>query len=532
MRILSLLYVYFLVLDSKGSVLVPEPEDVKIVSNNFIHILQWSPRKGTQTGTVYKVEVWYDHSRIVLISHSGTSLDISKHMKDIHKRYQIKLWATFGNSLSSEVVTYFSPLTDTTIGPPILSLSGCGDCLNISIDLPNRQSAPSFFYQAISFSISWWKDGEKQDNCRRPDANYLNQASNSYSYKLQHLLPGERYCVEVTPKKASLRNVQSSCSCEYTSRVEPRGVAFLVGCVLSSVLVGLCFLGFMFGLVYTGVLCKPKVRLPKALIILVPGSFLSPEDTSISVAEVEYGIEIHKMKDNKKEKAQNIYDVDEDDEEDEEGHHAYMEREGPKDSKSTESTSVYKVSDLSESSGFEDAPRDTSETTSLVQIQNDEDEGYGPAGALVLLTENSNPQTENEKKKITVQIKEKEEEDDHCGNVNLWSVVLKSMQPEEEKADDQSEAQEPLLPLILRGARQDSLSAAKPQTGSSLELHSAILFHEETELQSDQEDEHDVSDTSVCERMRTGYMASHRGTIGTENCSSEDEDCTSDYMTR
>ncbi|KAF5903288.1 interleukin-20 receptor subunit alpha-like isoform X1 [Clarias magur] len=483
-----------------GSVSVPKP-DAKVVSNNFIHILQWSPGKGTQPGTVYNVKVGSDQLR----SLGGTSLDITKYMKDIYKQYDIKLWATFGNSSSPEKNINFTPYIDTTIGPPMLSLSGCGECLNISIDLPNRQRALYMFYQAISFSISWWKDRDEQENCRRPNADQPNQVSVPYFYVLQHLLPGERYCVEVTPKQTSLRNVRSSCSCEYTSRVEPRGVVFLVGCVLSSVLVGLCFLGFMFTLVYTGFLCKSNVRLPKALIILVPGSFLCPEDTSISVAVVEYGIEIHKLKANKKEEAQNNHDVeDEDDEDDEEGHHAYMERDAARESESTGSTSVYKVTDLSGSSGFEDAPRDASETTSLAQIQRDEDEGYGQSGALVLLKENLKPRTESEERKVPVRIKEEEQGDEHCGNVNLWSVVLKSMQleeVEEKEAGDPSEAQEPLLPFSLRGACQDSLSAAKPQTGSSSELHSALLFRAQTDVQSDQEDERDVSDTSVCELL-------------------------------
>lgn len=43
------------------------------------------------------------------------------------------------------------------IGPPKLSLSGCGNCLNISIDLPNHPDSFDNFYNAITFDIHWRK---------------------------------------------------------------------------------------------------------------------------------------------------------------------------------------------------------------------------------------------------------------------------------------------------------------------------------------------------------------------------------------
>lgn len=44
-------------LSFSGIVLVPAPVNVDVLSNNFIHILRWSPGNGTQPGTVYNVNV-------------------------------------------------------------------------------------------------------------------------------------------------------------------------------------------------------------------------------------------------------------------------------------------------------------------------------------------------------------------------------------------------------------------------------------------------------------------------------------------
>nr|UOI84936.1 cytokine receptor family member b1 [Ictalurus punctatus] len=544
MRILSLLYVYFMVIDSQGIVLVPAPVNVDVLSNNFIHILRWSPGNGTQPGTVYNVNVSNNRARSI----SGTSFDISEYMKDIYRRHTIELWASFGNSSSSIVNTHFEPYTSTTIGPPELTLSGCGDCLNISIDLPTRQGAYDNFYKAINFDIRWSKVTDEKDDCHEPFTNYQSIHSLPYSYVLRYLQLGERYCVQVQPVIMSIpkHKLLSSCSCEFTSRIEPRGVAFLAGWVIGSVLVGLCLLSLIFSLIYTGFLCKSNVRLPKALIVYGPSYFLSPEETCISVAEVEYGIQIHKPKDHqhkKKEKGNGLYknndDVDEDEDEDEENHHGYMDRAVHSESESTGSRRSVSICEVAENLGgcsFEDTPTDTKETLLLSPLQYNGVKGYNQAASLDPVTKNINPSNARKGKKLRGQIKEEEEEDDDddSGNVNLWSVVLKSMQPEEEEANEPSEAKEPLLPLLLKELHEDSLTAAKPQTGSSSELHTSLLLHTQTELQTSQEDENDISDASVCDHTRTGYMASHTGTIDTQNYSSDDEeeDYASSYMSR
>lgn len=51
------------------------------------------------------------------------------------------------------------------IGPPIIFLSGCGDCLNISISLPSESSKVDQlhqFYNSVNFDINWKEAGENE----------------------------------------------------------------------------------------------------------------------------------------------------------------------------------------------------------------------------------------------------------------------------------------------------------------------------------------------------------------------------------
>ncbi|KAF7709864.1 uncharacterized protein LOC124380595 [Silurus meridionalis] len=532
MRIRSLLYVYLTVLHSRAFASVPVPANYKVSSKNFIHILEWSPGNGTQPGTVYNVKI-NDHQERNI---AGTYVDISKYMKDIHLTYKIQLWASFGSDSSAPVNINFKPSLETFIGPPTLSLLGCGDCLNINIDFPNRE-ANYYFYNAIGFLISWRKARDEKDGCHNPFTTKQNRNFMSYSNVLKHLQPGEKYCVEVQPKSNILNQFQllSSCSCEFTSREESRDVAFLAFLIFGSLLVGLCILIPLFSLVYTGFLCKLNTRLPEALNVFSPVYILFPEQMCISLVELGDGARTHKAhKDHHgkpKEKRNGLSennDDGDDDDEDEEIQNPYMDRGAQAESESTlsdRSASVSEIAENAEQYRFEGALADAKELYSPFQLHSGGVKGSNQAA----LFDTKAVDHQNAEEKPGRQMKEKEDnaENDDSGNVNLWSVVLKSMQPEEDEAD---EAGQPLLPLFLKEFQEDSYAAA---TGSSFELHT-LLIH--TEFQASEDDNNDIPVAHEGDHVKKGYMASYTGNIDAGRCLSDDDDeddeDTSGYMTR
>lgn len=234
---------------------------------------------------------------------------------------------------------------------------------------------------------------------------------------------------------------------------------------------------------------------------------------------------------------QNSDTEDEDDfDDDKVSHHGYMDRSVPSETESTSSMRSASICEVAKNSGecsIEDTPMDSKENLlSLAQHQHDGVKGYDNAASLDSVMTNSNTSKVKEEKILGGQMKEEEKdkeefEEEHSVNVNLWSVVLKSMQPEEDEADELRETSLPLLPL-LQDLQEKSLIASVPQTEHS------SLYHTRTESLTSLENETISYDTNVCDHVRTGYMASHTGTLDTENYSSEDEeeDCNSGYMTR
>ncbi|XP_050974970.1 cytokine receptor family member b1 [Labeo rohita] len=254
---LFLMSLYFTVLHT-----IPAPVNFTILSHNFKHILQWSPGINSPPQTVFNLNrsCGYRKSEQRLrLNIRNTTVDVSETFKDIYTSCTFFLWASIDNMTSSIVNKSITPYEDTIIGPPIIFLSGCGDCLNISISLPSESRKElRQFYTHVFFDISWKKAGQKE----------ANQISTSgKQYVLQNLQPGDQYCVKVRPQINSNHNTQPSAwQCEYTSKEEPKGMFYIMSWSLGAAVSGLGVLVLALSLVYTGSVCKLKTPLPKSLV--------------------------------------------------------------------------------------------------------------------------------------------------------------------------------------------------------------------------------------------------------------------------
>uniref|UniRef100_A0A8B9HDA9 Fibronectin type-III domain-containing protein n=1 Tax=Astyanax mexicanus TaxID=7994 RepID=A0A8B9HDA9_ASTMX len=163
-----------------SSNLLPTPENVTLLSNNFNHILIWSPGRGTPQGTVYSINV--ERRRVKT---NKTILDISKYI--------------------------FCFVCDSAIiGPPAVTMSGCGNCFNISFSLPVREGLwnRTNFYKGIVFYIRLKKAGEEK----------------LYNCSVKNLQLGGNYCVQAQPHINVNENTRpSDWFCAFTSTVEERG---------------------------------------------------------------------------------------------------------------------------------------------------------------------------------------------------------------------------------------------------------------------------------------------------------------------
>ncbi|XP_058642537.1 cytokine receptor family member b1 isoform X2 [Onychostoma macrolepis] len=538
---LFLMSLYFTVLHT-----LPAPVNFTILSHNFKHILQWSPGINSSPQTVFNVN--RRKPQRLRLNIRNTTVDVSETFKDIYAFCTFFLWASIDNMTSSIVNKSITPYEDTIIGPPIIFLSGCGHCLNISISLPSEsrkvdQLHP--FYNSVSFNISWKKAGQNE-------ANQI--STSSKQYVLQNLQPGNQYCVKVLPQINSNHNTQPSAwQCEYTSKEEPRGMLYLMSWSLGATMSGLGVLVLALSLVYTGSICKPKTPLPKSLsFFLIQGNitevyYLNPEQTlPESVSQLISASKNHPTENN------NPLNAEEDPEskqnEDEEN---YVNKADTEDEEEDEDNCNY-MDCVTDSSGWE---TNNSEEKAIVSILNLHTSSVIYHTKEVAMEQIHHDEfdckkqfvldmSEDRSSHLEVKIAELESKGnqdgivDVSGNINLFSVTLRALRPENDL--DEEEVCKPLLPklvesgvqelstshisLLERQNRNQQLCAPtqkEMKTDDPLQVESQdLLFLCSSDL--DMRTEHDTM---------SGYVVTHTGKMHEQNRSlSEGTDCDTDYI--
>ncbi|XP_036417803.1 interferon lambda receptor 1-like isoform X2 [Colossoma macropomum] len=557
MRVIFLLHFYFMVLDTQVIVPFPQPQNVTVVSNNFDTVLHWSPGVGTPSGTIYSVNVSTESATKKQEKCKSTTINVSNYMKNIERQYVLRLWASHGNRLSSVIEKYFTPYTMTILGPPSVTLAGCGDCLNINISLPNRVSTNESlrFYKGIRFDIHWKKAGdEKVYMLGNMDSltHQHNKTLSTYTYVLLNLERGGKYCVRAKPHHNVNKNTRiSDWVCDFTSAVEERGafVTSVAGWTAGFVLVGLGLLIITASLAYTGFFCKLKRSLPKTLMDFVSSSYLSPEEIIISVAKYyeksskpkhlhQFEERWHEEEVKENRNCRNDDHDDDEDDDEKENDCVYMYRptndsvsSATSSGQSSASTAITLCAESENSGGCSiEAEQTAFSGVTLSQLQHSEVTNITQVGLSNLRVEKPNPSKSKEAETAGGQMNKA---GGTSTNINLFSVTLKSLQLEEEVVDEACNAKEisrPLLPLLLRELEEDALYFSKPQTGMpplvGLQTHNQSQRNSQTDVLSQLKDSSET---------QTGYRAMHTGRMDPENdclLDEEEEEDFSGYMGR
>lgn len=266
MKVLLLLLCLAGLLDrSLCALTLDAPLNLTMPSVNFKHTLRWTAAPGSPPGLTYHVKV----------SCSGKGGKVVKteklwaviKLKNPHNVYILCVRSSLNGSTSpwSQGIR-FTPDLDTKITPPKVTLSGCGKCIQMNITLPkahrnNRKSETvdmRKIYPGIFYKVSW---KQKQEEA----VNFIETENQTIT--IAHLLQGTEYCVQVQPSYLNVNIFQPSpWECVFTSTVQPSRVFAVVSSVAAVVVVSLSALVLiLFGLQYTGIICKLKVALPHPL---------------------------------------------------------------------------------------------------------------------------------------------------------------------------------------------------------------------------------------------------------------------------
>ncbi|XP_070770628.1 interferon alpha/beta receptor 2-like [Enoplosus armatus] len=262
LQLLLLLHLHLVVCMS-----LPAPSNVTISSFNMEHALGFLPGPETPSNTRFTVEV-LSFRKSSWISVAGCSeltarqtCNLNRAFKDPFIRYRARVRAFTPTQTSNWTVSgQFQPLTDTVLGPPDVSVSGCGNCLLLQLRVPTtsrlRQQQLKDLYSGVDFHVQRTRDG----------AQFRLHLPYKEESVIPYLQPGVEYCVAVTVNAFFNANpVSSKTYCAFTSPPQHRSSLTMVYGLLGA----FCALGFLVtGLAVNGGKLSFKLlrrRLPRTL---------------------------------------------------------------------------------------------------------------------------------------------------------------------------------------------------------------------------------------------------------------------------
>ncbi|XP_077472991.1 uncharacterized protein LOC144086774 isoform X2 [Stigmatopora argus] len=264
-RAVCYLNVIFL-LDSVLGVLLP-PSNLSVNSVNFLHILHWDPGPATPPGVQYKV---FERLSGKLVEQSRNDCNIttatSLQLKlDKYNKYYLSVQALYnGTSSSHSQEVVFTPFEQTIIGPPIVIMTECDNCIQMNISLPKAHQSSGILNNDIlafykpKFRVLWKQDDK------------LKIYTTENSITLYNLEEGKTYCVQIETEITMNKNTEPSTWKCITSTAKLNKVpVFLSGaaCLLIFIISALTLIYCFY---YTGFFCKLQATLPRALNVSKP----------------------------------------------------------------------------------------------------------------------------------------------------------------------------------------------------------------------------------------------------------------------
>ncbi|XP_051258989.1 interferon alpha/beta receptor 2 isoform X2 [Dicentrarchus labrax] len=226
---------------------LPAPSNVSISSFNMEHTLSFLPGPGTPSSARFSVEVFSFRKNLwkPVVSCSALTArqtcNLTRTFKDPLKSYRARVRAIAPNQTSYWTMSRdFYPLTDTVLGPPDVSVSGCGNCLLLQLKIPPRMTQQlQDLYRDLILHVQRTRDGAEF----RLNVHYEEEIVIAY------LQPGVEYCVSVSVNRPTFfgsNSVSSKPYCAFTSPPSHSSSLYVVYCLLGACSVlGCLFIGFL-----------------------------------------------------------------------------------------------------------------------------------------------------------------------------------------------------------------------------------------------------------------------------------------------
>ncbi|XP_041115340.1 uncharacterized protein LOC121320780 isoform X2 [Polyodon spathula] len=335
--------------------------------------------------------------------------DLTVVFDDVYEHYaaQVQAFNETHHSNWTSMSSTFQPFSDTILGPPEVSVSGCGDCLSLQIKPPRgkgKKPLLALYYQFdYSIEVQDMKDGHKFSEI-------LEKCKGTVNHSIKLLESGREYCVKVRMYHTGM-NMNSEPSLPHCAFTSPEPVSKVPGVLVSLFIFCLLMALVVSSLVYSGFLCPLKANLPQ---VLASFTVLGANSKRVFVPEsctvVEHGCFSLMYSSIKKRSSWKHLDSSESEYSDSgeiDGYENHAIRVPGQESSSNE-------------------PVETEETITSVEPGQTLDPG-DPAQALhlVVCEDTAGPSVEQpDPEQLKPLLERRDSEEESCQNVNLFSVML------------------------------------------------------------------------------------------------------------
>uniref|UniRef100_A0A8C8SF72 Interferon alpha and beta receptor subunit 2 n=1 Tax=Pelusios castaneus TaxID=367368 RepID=A0A8C8SF72_9SAUR len=252
----------------KTSVINP-PQNLKMNSQNFQHILSWEAGSSTTVPTYYCVK-YTDWSKpgkewkIAKECSNTTRLfcNLTEEYEEYSDKYLAIVQSFTEHGVLNSSINEFFPYGSTSLGPPAVSLTACPNCINVTVKLPAvyiKERSLLNVYERLDYIIMVESFDTKE---KIPIKNETSEES--FSYVVRSLHPNTNYCVSVVVYASLNKNsIPSALNCIITRSTTQSG--YVLSPVLSggfvSVVIGLVLIG----LYKSGYICLQNKPWPEVL---------------------------------------------------------------------------------------------------------------------------------------------------------------------------------------------------------------------------------------------------------------------------
>ncbi|KAG8590924.1 hypothetical protein GDO81_006973 [Engystomops pustulosus] len=249
---------------------------LKLSSENFKHVLTWED-PNNESLIYYNVLYSQMYQKNVTVKDCANiterRCDLTKYFPSITQTYRVHVRSfTDRESPKASGAVNMTPIQDTILGPPNVSIVACNCCIQVSIQPPVSHlwsNEEQQYLSLVSDTVYPILICTVKIKYMTEVSSYEKEMiSDNYTFTQPNLLPNANYCVSVSVS-ATLNgkpSIPSEWKCVVTEyHVSESSKVYIIVAAVCGVLLFAGLVLLLVGLDFTGYICRTKTIIPKVL---------------------------------------------------------------------------------------------------------------------------------------------------------------------------------------------------------------------------------------------------------------------------